>query len=73
MEKIERIKRNTLIGKVKNSCLGIIDVENKLKSLNAPWLTRLLKSKGFMYKIPNGFCNNYNIAVMYVLQFQSNV
>lgn len=36
--KSERIKRNTLIGNVRNGGLGIIDVESKLKALKAVWL-----------------------------------
>lgn len=71
--KSERIKRNTLIGDVRNGGLGIIDVESKLKALKAAWLPRILKSKGVLYNILNGFCNKYNIDVMYVLQFSSNV
>lgn len=56
--KSERIKRNTLIGNVRNGGLGIIDVESKLKALNAAWLPRILKSKGVLYNILNGFCKN---------------
>lgn len=71
--KSERIKRNTLIGDVRNGGLGIIDVESKLKALKAAWLPRIIKSKGVLYNILNGFCKKYNIDVMYVLQFSSNV
>lgn len=47
--KSERIKRNTLIGDVRNGGLGIIDVESKPKAFKAAWLPRILKSKGVLY------------------------
>ena len=45
-EKMERIKRNTLIGDISRGGLSIVDVECKLKSLKAAWIPRLLISKG---------------------------
>lgn len=71
--KTEIIKRNALIGNVKSGDLGITDVESKLKSLKATWLPRILKSKGILYNILNGFCDKYSIDVMYVLHFSSTV
>lgn len=47
--------------------MGIIDVESKFKVLKVVWLLRILKLKGVLYNILNGFCNKYNIDVMYVL------
>lgn len=67
------MKRNTLIGNVKNSGLGIIGVESRLTALKAAWLLRILKSKRVQHSTLHVFCNRYDIDVMYALQFSSNV
>lgn len=49
------MKRITLIGNVKNSGLGIIDVESRLTALKAAWLLRILKSKRVQHSTLNVF------------------
>lgn len=67
------MKRNTFIGNVKNSGLGIIDVESRLTALKAAWLLRILKSKRVQHSTLNVFCTRYDIDEIYALQFSSNV
>lgn len=43
--KTDRIKRNTLIGHVKEGGLGITDVDSKIKALKASWVPRLKETK----------------------------
>ena len=42
--KTDRIKRNTIIGHIKDGGLGIIDVESKIKALKAAWVIRFKES-----------------------------
>ena len=42
--KTDRIKRNTIIGHIKDGGLGITDVESKIKALKAAWVIRLKES-----------------------------
>ena len=53
--KTDRIKRNTLIGDVKSGGIGVIDIETKLKSLKATWVSKLFKNKCIMYDIVKGY------------------
>ena len=59
--KTERIK--TLIGSILNGGLSIVYIECKLKALKAAWVSRLLKSKGILYKILDGYCKMLNINI----------
>jgi len=43
--KVDRIKRNTMINKLENGGLNMIDIESKANSLKAAWIPRLLVNK----------------------------
>ena len=66
--KTDRIKRNTLIGDVKSGGIGVIDIETKLKSLKAVWVSKLFKDKGIMYEIVKGYLNKINILPEYLVK-----
>lgn len=42
--KHDRIKRNTLRGKIEEGGIGVIDIELKLKALKSSWVDRLSES-----------------------------
>ena len=46
-KKRDRIKRNTLIGKVERGGIGIIDVESKFYAVKASWISRMINKKKF--------------------------
>ena len=43
--KRDRIKRNTIIGSIDNRGIGIVDIETKMRALQAPWVSRIVNSK----------------------------
>ena len=51
------IKRTTIIGKVKDGGLGLTDIDTKIASLKASWVTRLLKCQNSWRFIPNFYIN----------------
>ena len=62
------IKRNTLIGNIADGCIGVIDIETKIKSLKAIWVSKLLKSKNTMYDIVKGYLNKMNVSPEYIVK-----
>ena len=66
--KTDRIKRNTLIGDVKSGGIGVIDIETKLKSLKAIWVSKLFKNKCIMYDIVKGYLEKVNVTPEYIVK-----
>ena len=66
--KTERIKRNTLIGNIADGGIGVIDIETKIMSLKAIWVSKLLKSKNTMYDIVKGYLNKMNVSPEYIVK-----
>ena len=62
----ERIKRNTVIGEISEGGIGLIDLESKLRSLKAAWVSRLLKTKHVINDFVNSFCRVLNVDITYV-------
>lgn len=46
--------------------IGLIDIELKLKALNAEWLPRLLETKHVINDFVNGFFKELNIDIRYI-------
>ena len=44
----DRIKRNTIIWKIKDGVLGLIDIHAKFKAMKASWLPKILNDKGYI-------------------------
>ena len=44
-KKKDRIKRNTLIGKVNQGGIGIVDIESKFSAAKASWIRRILDKR----------------------------
>ena len=62
----ERIKRNTVIGEISEGGIGLIDLESKLRSLKAAWVSRLLKTKHVINDFVNSFCRVLDVDITYV-------
>ena len=62
-KKKERIKRNTLIGKVDQGGIGIPDVESKFYAAKASWIRRILDERSIIHKILNNILKHKNISV----------
>ena len=65
--KTDRIKRNTIIGHIKDGGLGITDVESKIKALKAAWVFRLKESNHCIKSYVNSFCIPNNIDLDYLI------
>ena len=64
----DRIRRTTVIGKVKNGGFGMIDIHAKIASLKASWVKRLTNTECRNRKILNTYLQYYNIDFEYVLK-----
>ena len=65
--KTDRIKRNTIIGHIKDGGLGVTDVEAKIKALKATWVFRLKESNHCIKSYVNSFCIPNNIDLDYLI------
>lgn len=65
--KRDRIKRNTLIGKIEDGGIGVIDIELKLKSLKASWVKRLPDKSCILNEVINAFLRDVNLNLNYIL------
>lgn len=70
--KTDRIKRNTLIGHVKEGGLGITDVDSKIKALKASWVPRLKETKHCIKSYVNSYCSPINIDMDYLINTTEN-
>ena len=59
----DRIKRNTVIGDIKDGGIGLIDIESKLK---AAWVPRLLETKHAINDFVNSFFKELNIDIRFI-------
>ena len=62
----ERIKRNILIGNLKDGGIGLVDLFSKFKSLKAAWISRIIKNTGHLKHFLQSICGN--IDSMYLLK-----
>ena len=65
--KTDRIKRNTIIGHIKDGSLGITDVESKIKALRAARVFRLKELNHCIKSYVNSFCIPNNIDLEYLI------
>lgn len=70
--KIDRIKRNTLIGHVKEGGQGITDVKSKINALKASWVPRLKETKQCIKSYVNSYCTPINIDINYLITTTEN-
>ena len=66
--KQDRIKRNTLIGDIKDGGIGIVDMESKLRALKATWIPRLVTSNHILKRYVGSFCKPLNIDIDYLIK-----
>ena len=67
-QKRDRIKRNTLIGKIEKGGIGIVDVETKFKALKAAWIPRIMFRKSSVYSFVSSFFMQQNIDCKFILK-----
>lgn len=65
--KRERISRDTVIGKQRNSGLGLVDIELKLKAIKASWVKRLTEKYNVINNIVNSYWNVMKLDLNYLL------
>ena len=63
LEKLNRSKRNTLIGKIEYGGTGVIDVESKLYATKALWISRIINTESITHRTLNDISQPYNISV----------
>lgn len=63
----DRIKRNIVIGDIKDVGIGLIDIELKLKVLKVVWVLRLLEIKYVINDFVNSFFKELNIDICFIL------
>lgn len=62
----DRIKRNIVIGDIKDGGIGLIDIELKLKVLKVVWVLRLLEIKYVINDFVNSFFKELNIDICFI-------
>ena len=62
-KKRDRIKRNTLIGKIEYGGIGIIDVESKFNATKATWISRIINAESITHRTLKDILQPYNISV----------
>ena len=67
-KKRDRIKRNTLIGKIDQGGIGIVDIENKFQAVKASWIKRLVDKESITHILLNKMLKKINMSVAEVLK-----
>ena len=66
--KTDRIKRNTIIGKISDGGVGIVDFELKLRAIKASWICRICKETSNLYNVVNSYCSRYGVNIEYLVK-----
>ena len=64
----DRIKRNTLIGPIRSGCIGLVDIETKLKALKASWVSRLYNDTGNIKDFLTDILCKHYMSFNYILK-----
>lgn len=67
-KKRDRIKRNTLIGKIEQGGIEIIDVESKFYAAKASWLERIVNPECTTHRTLNDILQQHNITVFGIIK-----
>lgn len=67
-KKRDRIKRNTLIGKIEQGGIEIIDVESKFYAAKASWLERIVNPECTTHRTLNDILQQHNITVFDIIK-----
>ena len=67
-QKRDRIKRNTLIGKIDKGGIGIVDKESKFKALKAAWIPRIMFKKNTVNLFVSSFFMQQNVDCDFILK-----
>ena len=65
--KRERIKRKTLIRKIKDGGIGITDFETKVKALKASWVAKLVQKDSGLHWLLNACVGKVSLDIPYLL------
>ena len=67
-KKRDRIKRNTLIGKIQQGGIGVVDIESKFYATKASWISRILDIDSVTHRTLNDILKQHNISIFDVLK-----
>ena len=67
-KKKDRIKRATLIGKISEGGIGVIDIESKFKAIKASWVNKLLICKTKLRIFVESLCEKHGVNIEYITQ-----
>ena len=70
-KKRERIKRNTLIGKIEQGGIGIVDIESKFSAAKASWVRRILDKDTITHFTLNSLLENSNLSINDIIKTTS--
>ena len=68
MGKTERIKRNTIIGRIEEGGIGLVDIETKLKALKAAWVSRILNNNGLLCRYIQHVYTRNSVDINFLLK-----
>ena len=64
----DRIKRNTVIGPIKDGGIGLVDLETKLKALKASWVSKLFNDTGNINNFLTDILSKHSLSINYILK-----
>lgn len=67
-KKRDRIKRNTLIGKIEKGGINIVDIESKFLAAKASWIKRITNKCSITYDSLNDMLHEMNISVFEIIK-----
>jgi hypothetical protein len=66
--KKDRIKRNTLIGKIEEGGIGIVDIESKFLAAKASWVARIVDNKSTIHRYLSDILVKCNLSIYDILK-----
>lgn len=67
-KKRDRIKRNTLIGKIEKGGINIVDIESKFLAAKASWIKRIINICSITYDSLNDMLHEMKISVFEIIK-----
>lgn len=67
-KKRDRIKRNTLIGKIEKGGIGVIDLESKFYAAKASWIGRILDENSITHRTLSAVMRQYKLNISDILK-----
>mgnify|MGYP000527767340 FL=1 len=67
-KKRDRIKRNTLIGKIEQGGIGVINIESKFHAAKASWISRILNENSVIHRALSAVMRQYKLTISDILK-----